>query len=186
MPIPFSQLYLTSYRHPDTQPFGNIMLLPQEEAFRMAKALADAHPETTAFYRFADFHNYYPRRKTSEAALREQFIRRGGKPELPHPYSFVLMESAYLADWFGGGPAVRIPLEALPRDQVCFTLGDSMSTFAKSGIHQLLTVEDLAAMTADWEGSLDAFMAHVDATWYYIEAQVWSLSALRAASPCLL
>ena len=53
-------LYLTSYRHPDTGPFGNIMLLPEAEAYQKAAQLAGAHPETTAFYRFADFANYYP------------------------------------------------------------------------------------------------------------------------------
>lgn len=118
MPTILSQLSLTSYRHPDTAPFGNIMLLPEAEAYQTAAQLAAAHPGTTAFYRFADFANDYPRRKTSEEALRQQFIQLGGQPELLHPYSFVLMESRYWAQWFGNGPAVRVPVAALPAKRI--------------------------------------------------------------------
>ena len=57
------ELTLVHYYYPGTDPMGNIMLLPEEEAFRVAAALAEAHPETMSFYRFADFTNYYPRRK---------------------------------------------------------------------------------------------------------------------------
>ena len=178
-----SQLHLTSYRHPDTAPLGNIMLLPEAEAYRKAAQLAAEHPETTAFYRFADFANYYPRRKASEEALRQQFIQLGGQPELAHPYSFVLMESDYLAKWFSGGPAVRIPVEALPKNQLSFTLGDSMSTFARDGVHQVRTLDGLLEMIAAHGGTLEAFMAHVESTWYYIEAQVWSQNALAALCP---
>ena len=177
------QLYLTSYRHPGTKPFGNIMMLPEEEAFREAARLAAAHPDTTAFYRFADFANYYPLRKASEEALREAFLAAGGQPELAHPCSFVLMENDYLHRWFGQGESIRIPLDALPPEQVSFTLGDSVSTFGRDGRHQLLTVEGLRRMMEDHGGSLQDFMTHVENTWRYIEAQVWSLNALQAFRP---
>ena len=183
MPITPSHLYLTSYRHPDTAPFGNIMLLPEAEAYQKAAQLAAAHPETTAFYRFADFENYYPRRKASEEAMRSHFIRLGGQPELPHPYSFVLMESDYLARWFAGGPAMRLPLDALPPEQLSFTLGDSMSTFARDGVHQLHTLDSLLQLINAHGGSLTDFMAYVEATWHYIEAQVWSRDALQKLCP---
>ena len=32
----------------------------------LAKELSDTHPETTAFYRFSDFDNYYSLRKTQD------------------------------------------------------------------------------------------------------------------------
>lgn len=177
------QLYLTAYRHPGTEPFGSIMMLPEEEAFREAARLAAAHPDTTAFYRFADFANYYPLRKASEEALREAFLAAGGQPELAHPCSFVLMENDYLHRWFGQGDSIRIPLDALPPEQVSFTLGDSVSSFSRDGRHQLLTVEGLRRMMEDHGGSLQDFMTHVENTWRYIEAQVWSLNALQAFRP---
>ena len=52
-------LILVNYCHPDCVPLKNIMRLAKEDAFAMAKKMAAAHPETTAFYRFADFENYY-------------------------------------------------------------------------------------------------------------------------------
>ena len=54
----FEEIGLVNYCYPDCIPLMNIMRLPKEEAFQMAHKLADAHPETTAFYRFADFENY--------------------------------------------------------------------------------------------------------------------------------
>lgn len=53
-------LYIVNYCHPDCRPLENIMRLPEAEAFQLARQLAQAHPDTTAFYRFADFHNTTP------------------------------------------------------------------------------------------------------------------------------
>jgi hypothetical protein len=94
------KLLLTHYYYPGTDPWKNIMNQPEQEAFRVAAELAAAHPETTSFYRFADFKNYYPLRKRADEYVREAFIRLGGKPKLQHPYSFVLAESDYLKSWF--------------------------------------------------------------------------------------
>ena len=66
-----SRLYISHYYYPGTDPWKNIMLLPEEEAFQVAKELADAHPNTTSFGRFADFENYYPARKKADDIGRE-------------------------------------------------------------------------------------------------------------------
>ena len=44
--IDINTLSLVNYCHPDCEPLKNIMRLPKEEAFAMAKAFADAHPQT--------------------------------------------------------------------------------------------------------------------------------------------
>ncbi len=49
----FDGLILLNYCYP------NIIRLPQKEAFALASVFAESHPETTAFYRFTDFENYY-------------------------------------------------------------------------------------------------------------------------------
>ena len=74
------KLYITHYYYPGTDPWKNIMLLPEEEAFRKAEELASAHPDTTSFGRFADFKNYYPERKKADAFVREKFIELGETP----------------------------------------------------------------------------------------------------------
>ena len=60
------RLYITHYYYPGTDPWKNIMLLPEDEAFRIAGELAAVHLETTSFGRFADFGNYYPARKRAD------------------------------------------------------------------------------------------------------------------------
>lgn len=90
------KLYITHYYYPGTDPWKNIMSLPEDEAFRMAKVLSDTHPDTTSFGRFADFENYYPLRKKADEFVRERFIQLGGNPKLFHPYSFTLLECDYL------------------------------------------------------------------------------------------
>ena len=107
------KLLITHYYYPGTDPWKNIMLLPEEEAFRVAGELAAAHPETTSFYRFADFRNYYPARKRADEYVRNQFIALGGKPALAHPYSFALMDCEYLRNWFSGRSTVfTLPMMA--------------------------------------------------------------------------
>ena len=50
------------------------MFLPEAEAFRKAAELAVAYKGTASSGRFADFINYYPRRKTADRIVREEFI----------------------------------------------------------------------------------------------------------------
>ena len=75
---PFQELVLVNYCHPDCAPLRNIMRLPKDEAFSLARSLAAAHPNTTAFYRFADFENYYALRTRQDAYLHAQFLEQGG------------------------------------------------------------------------------------------------------------
>lgn len=85
-------LILVNYCHPDCVPLKNIMRLPKEDAFAMAKKMAAAHPETTAFYRFADFENYYDLRLRQDEFLYSRFVEFGGEPDENHPLSFVIEE----------------------------------------------------------------------------------------------
>ena len=66
-----NELYIVNYCHPNCRPFQNIMRLPKEQAFKKAKELAENNPEAQAFYRFADFENYYTRRLKDDDIIRE-------------------------------------------------------------------------------------------------------------------
>ncbi|MBP3648476.1 MAG: hypothetical protein J6K73_01695, partial [Clostridia bacterium] len=59
----------------------------------------------------------------------------------------------------------------------------SMSTFARDGVHQVRTLEGLLDIMTAHGGTLDDFLSHVEATWTYIEAQVWSRDALAVLCP---
>ena len=149
------------------------MLLPEDEAFRMAEELAKAHPETTSFYRFADFVNYYPGRKAADAYMYQAFLDLGGQPKLEHPYSFVLMESPYLEEWFSGGEKLRIRLSDVPAEVISFTAGDSCARFQRGEKPEVLTKPVLEEMYHASGQSPEAFLETVLQGHQYMEVQLW-------------
>ncbi|MBO4927391.1 MAG: hypothetical protein J5379_03970 [Clostridiales bacterium] len=169
------KLYITHYYFPGTEPWKNIMLLPEEEAFRKAEELANAHPDTTSFGRFADFENYYPARKKADMFVREKFIELGGKPKLPHPYSFTLLECEYLKEWFNSknSDKIIIDLDDIPDDQVSFTLGDSCALMIRGTEPVVLTKEMLLERIGACNGSVDTFLKESLSDCAYVEVQLW-------------
>ena len=167
------KILITHYCYPGTDPWKNIMNLPEQEAFRVAAELAAAHPDTTSFYRFADFQNYYPNRKKADEYVREAFIRLGGKPRLLHPYSFVLSESEYLREWFDCSDRMVLDLSDIPEDQVSFTLGDSCAIICRGSEPVVLTKKMLLDGISACGGSVDAFLERSLGTNVYVEVQLW-------------
>lgn len=168
-----SELYIINYCHPNCTPLQNIMRLPKEEAFQKAAELAEANKETTAFYRFADFANYYPRRMETDKELYRRFTELGGKPVEKHPLSFVLQGSEYLQNWFANGIVTRIPLAKIPADSISFVYGDSMSTLEREGSFEMITKDVLLERMEAYTGTLTEFMEEINATCHYIEVQLW-------------
>lgn len=167
------ELYIVNYCHKNCEPLKNIMRLPKAEAFALAKQMAEQNNETTAFYRFADFENYYPRRLKTDKLLYQRFVEMGGEPLAEHPLSFVLDGSDYLQEWFGNGTEIRIPLSSIPEKHISFTYGDSMAVLKKRGDFTLLTKAGLMKAMADFDGDAQTFLRHIRAEYTYIEVQVW-------------
>jgi len=167
-----SSLYITHYYVQGTDPWKNIMLLSEEAAFRKAAELASAHQGMTSYGRFADFKNYYPLRKAADRLVREQFIRLGGKPQLEHPYGFVLGESDYLKKWFDEGESLRIPLDEIPDGLISFTLGDSCAKHSKNDSMEVLTKQMLIEKLHTFDDSPEKLVLSI-APYGYVEAQLW-------------
>ena len=167
------KLYITHYYYPGTDPWKNIMLLSEEEAFRKAEELANLHPNTTSFGRFADFKNYYPARKKADKFVRERFIELGGNPKLEHPFSFALMECEYLKEWFNSNDMITINLEDVPDNQVSFTLGDSCALMIHGNEPVVLTKKMLLERIAACNGSVEAFCREALGKYAYVEVQLW-------------
>ena len=172
-------LYIVNYCHPSCTPLLNIMRLPKDEAFALAYKMAAQNRDTTAFYRFADFEHYYPRRLQADKLLHARFVELGGRPLQQHPLSFVLQGSAYLNDWFGHGIVTKVPLDRISSNHISFTYGDSMASLEKRGTVTMFTKDMLFEAIADHDGPLEAFMAHVEKQYHYIEAQVWEDECVR-------
>ena len=167
-----NNLVLVNYCHQDCVPLMNIMRLPKNEAFELAKKMADAHPNTTAFYRFADFENYYELRKKQDEYLYSRFVELGGSPEEKHPLSFVIGGSEYLAEWFGRGIETKIHLKEIEPCHISFTIGDSGAEFQKNHFVDLLTVKELNQRIAEHKGDFENFLKETGRQ--YIEVQLWS------------
>lgn len=174
-----NDLHIVNYCHPNCIPLQNILWLPREEAFRTAAELARQNPAETAFWRFADFANYYPRRMETDRLLHEAFIRLGGRPEVEHPLSFVLQGSDYLHGWFSHGVTTTLPLAAIPGDVISFTRGDSMSAPRPDGTIHVCTKAELLRQIAAYQGTLGDFMHDIINTCHYIEVQVWRKLAVE-------
>lgn len=172
--IKIEELYLINYCHPGCTPLKNIMRLPQEEAFNLAREMAANNPNTTAFYRFADFENYYPLRLKTDRMIRDAFISLGGRPKTDHPLSFVLNGSEYLDEWFGNGIVTKIPLMNIPSDFISFTYGDSAAVLNRSGHVTLLTKDMLLDSIYKFDGTIDEYMREIREKYYYIEVQLWN------------
>lgn len=168
----FDELVLVNYCHPDCTPLMNIMRLPEKQAFQLAHRLAEQHPDATAFYRFADFKNYYALRKSQDEYLYSCFTELGGKPKERHPLSFVIESSDYLREWFGNGIETRLPLKNISPDHISFTIGDSGADFQKNGSVGILTADQLNRRIKEYRGDFEAFIRATGR--HYVEAQLWS------------
>ena len=166
-------LYITHYFYHGTDPWKNIMNLPEKEAFRIAAELAAMHPDTTSFGRFADFDNYYPARKKADEYVRECFVKLGGKPVLQHPYAFTLMECEYLRKWFSEGKKLVLDLDEIPDDQISFTIGDSCAQIINGMEPEVLTKEMLTKRIHDCGDSVEIFLKESLGKFAYVETQLW-------------
>lgn len=172
-------LRIINYCHRNCTPLLNIMRLPKDEAFALAYEMASQNKETTAFYRFADFENYYPERLKTDTLLRARFMELGGKPLQEHPLSFVLQGSDFLDGWFDCGIVTTIPLNCIPSDSISFTYGDSMTTLKEHGGFTMLTKDMLFKEISDYDGTPEEFLKNVANRYHYIEVQVWDDACLN-------
>lgn len=168
------ELYIVNYCHPNCMPLKNICRLPEKEAFLLADEMASKNPRTTAFYRFADFENYYSLRIKQDEYLYNMFISLGGKPKEKHPLSFVLQGSEYLNNWFSNGRITKILLNDIPSEYISFTPGDSGAAIEKTKKITMYTKEMLLQIMREYKGTIDDFMKGVVKNYYYIEVQLWN------------
>lgn len=139
----------------------NICRLPNEEAFLLAYEMAAANPDTTAFFRFADFENYYPRRMKQDEYLYDLFVSLGGSPKEKPPLSFALQTSAYLGNWFGNDVISKVKLQEIPSEFISFTLDDSMAAFSRDGKLTMYTKEMILDAMSEYDGAIDDFMNEI-------------------------
>lgn len=118
-------LYITNYRETGGLPLRNIMRLPKEEAYKLAKKLSQN--STARNNRYGEyFERYYQRRQRTEEWLYNEFLKNGGRPETEHPIYFVLCECSSFQKFYGNEEQIQIPLKDIASEHISFTPRDSM------------------------------------------------------------
>ncbi len=171
------EIYIVNYCNPNCTPLKSITRLPEIEAFLLAKKLSEQY-KGEAFYRLADFANYYPRRIRTEKWLHDWFTKLGGEPETEHPLYFVLQRSDYLYEWFDSGPITRLPLSSINVKHISFTFGDSNSKMGKPERKNPFLKNTLFELISHY-GNIDTFLDSIKDQYKYIEAQLWNDSYCR-------
>lgn len=74
---------------------------------------------------------------------------------------------------------LRLPLKYVPKEQISFTLGDSLSTLERNGAFTLLTMADLRSRIAAHPAGATGFLHDIRQQHHYIEAQLWDDAPCR-------
>jgi len=171
-------LYITNYRETGGLPLRNIMCLPKEEAYQVAKKLSEN--STARNNRYGEyFERYYQKRQRTEEWLYHQFIKNGGKPETKHPIYFVLCECKSFEEFYGNGEQLQIPLKDIASHHISFTPRDSMH-IKDMGITEgtVWNKNDFLNMMLESGRSISDFIIGLPASYGYpggyIEVQLWS------------
>lgn len=123
--ITLEQLYITNYRETVGEHFKSITRLEKAEAFILAKKLSSrSNSKNDRYGQY--FERYYEKRLNTEYVLYNQVLKNGGKPQTHHPIYFVLCDNQGMADFYGNGNSIKIPLTQIPSEYISFTPRDSM------------------------------------------------------------
>ena len=104
------------------EPFRSISGVPKDKLPAVIKELSETN--AWGLERFSDS-KYLEQRLVVEKKIREDFIAKGGTPQLLHPIYFFLGRNLDF-DSHESNRGYRIRLRDLPKGSVSFTYGDSM------------------------------------------------------------
>ena len=167
-------IMLVNYRHPSSRPYRSIMHLPRERAFEIADQLYKSS-QCRAHKRFGpDFEFYYAYRLQVEQALYNEFMELGGKPQLKHPFYFVLEYCDAFYENFDHGVCVKLPLNEIDPFDISFTFGDSMAQFESDDRQPVFLVDTLYSYIKNYNQDIRLFLNKIIPKYKCIKAQLWT------------
>ena len=121
-------MILTHYHHKNDRPFQTLSSVSDEKALSI---IANLKARTGSVYRrFIRPAEYLSHRRETESWLRDEFIKKGGKPTTEYPQYFVVDKSTWIEEGYNGqSKAIQIPVSAFDADRVSFTYPDSMISY---------------------------------------------------------
>lgn len=171
--------FLTHYYF--EHPFRSITMLDREARDRTLAEIA----RVRGLKRRLQSQFYFDERSKFELTMRDQFLAKGGEPELERPHYLILGENKL---WATIAPNVlRISLESIPSKWLSFTYTDSWSAYVCADLNgqnptprkpqygQVYRVHELPSLfeTYGWPGE----RYETEKDWehdIYVEAQLWS------------
>lgn len=171
-----SRIYRYFYLNHEKDIFANLSQLEYDSADEYLKYIKEHHLAVQSYNE-----NYLRCRFNTETALYTQFVLKGGKPRIKHPYYFTLGKCD---EWFYGRKnsfgCVEFLLEEFDPSEISFTYGDSVPTFmeefqdGKEYRSQVYTVSEIREVIKKYG------MPNIWNTFEkfgpenYIEVQVWT------------
>ncbi|WP_310483228.1 hypothetical protein [Chamaesiphon sp. VAR_48_metabat_403] len=121
-------MILTHYHHQNDRPFQTLSSVSDEEALSIIASLKER--TGSVYRRFDNPVEYLSHRRATESWLRNEFIKKGGKPTTEYPQYFVVDKSTWIEEGYNGqSKTIQIPISAFDADRVSFTYPDSMISY---------------------------------------------------------
>ena len=181
--------YVTHYYDRKAIPFRSLSSLSNEKAIKLMKSMYDEYNEETGFsIRFKNPIQYLNNRRDTEKWVRNEFIKKGGKPTKKHPIYTVLGESKWLKKQKPKNieeAIIKLPLSIFKESDISFTYPDSMVSKWLSQskpeklynkiyhgkiflMSEILDIVNQKGIPEDWKLNLPENIAP------YIEGQIWN------------
>jgi hypothetical protein len=123
--------YLTYYYSAGTVPFRSLSALPEKEAIQIMKEL---YTDDAVWGRFKDAFQYLRERREIEQWLRQEFIKKGGRPQKKYPIYMVMGTCEKLENYVPAEKLckIQIPISQFKEEDISFTFMDSMFSYSLS------------------------------------------------------
>jgi hypothetical protein len=121
-------MILTHYYHKKDSPFQSLSSLSDQEALSIMLSLQDR--SGLVYRRFRDPEKYLQHRREVESWVRQEFIKKGGKPISTYPHYFVVGRAIWIEEGYDGeSRMMQFPVSTFKDKQVSFTYPDSMISY---------------------------------------------------------
>jgi hypothetical protein len=163
--------YITHYSR--GEPFLSITSIDREKWPETIAKLSESN--AWGLNRFSDL-KYLEDRLKVEKIIREEFISKGGKPELEHPIYFFLGSNVRFEE-HKLNKKYKMDLKDIPHDAISFTYGDSMLAYIEENRTQSgEKYQNPLCKKVFCIGDLEGLFSHIDFPKndpLSIEAQLW-------------
>jgi hypothetical protein len=175
-------MYLYHYYDKRSGPFKSITALSESEAKEVFDRVRAERPGSFGAQRDE---TYIEKRRSCEALIRNEFIKKGGIVEVDPPYYMVVEHCPWLYSWYEEPDYIKIPIEEFDLKKISFTYGDSMPTFSprvndgKEYRKRLYTYEEILGIIDKYGLPQEWNADGTHGPERYIEVHVWSEEVIR-------